>query len=66
MPLVVTFAPRSAVPVTLKSDTFDTAPPTVALPAIVRLALPPSTVCVVFTVEPVSVRSPPESVTVPR
>ena len=58
MPVVLTSAPRAAVPFTVYVDTLLTAPPTVALPFTDSELPSPATVLVVFTAVPLSVVEP--------
>ena len=65
MLLVVTLAPRLEVDDTSKVVKPVAAPSRSKLPVTVKALLPPARVDTKFTVEPVRVRSPPESVTPP-
>ena len=58
-------APKLDVPETLKVDKPVAAPSRSRLPVTVKALVPPAKVDTKFTVEPVRVRSPPESVTAP-
>ena len=62
---MVSYAPMFAVPDTLKVVTPVMTPSMSAAPVMVKALLPPAKVLCVFTVEAVSVRSPPLKVTAP-
>ena len=62
---VVTSAPKLEVPDTSKVLRPVAAPSKSRLPVTVKALVPPAKVDTKFTVEPVRVRSPPESVTAP-